>query len=413
MAGLNGLNGGGHREARSRNGNSGYDTPRSPSRTSRDGRRGGAGGGGGGRSGSESSPSGLGRRSSTAREEERRKVLEIEQANRGAAATLGRTGSRASRLAGGQGPRVSARPRQVHGDEGDSQVSGHSSSSASAMRREPPGSSQTMPSTRRGVRRSTSNATGPRPAPVLKKVPVSLTSSLNSSADSDVQGRGEGHQRSVYLHNACVADIPPNATDTGGRRPTRPPGGANGFPGPPPARALSAESRDKMATSSSRPSQPSASSNLEKSKKLSRSISMLAPWRRTPTQPRPPPEILYDNENIYGQGGGVAGAGSAKPPRPPPPPPSARKGPPGPSTFARDRAKSASSGNLLREAPPPPPHQQPPRVSGQRANPVQVGEILDEGGRGSKKPTTAKVSRSISMPKDTRLAGWFKRKRKA
>ena len=53
-------------------------------------------------------------------------------------------------------------------------------------------------------------------------------------------------------------------------------------------------------------------STLKNSKKISRSISLLAPWKPRPVQQRFT-ELHYDNGNIYGMGGGTAG----KPPRPP------------------------------------------------------------------------------------------------
>ena len=212
------------------------------------------------------------------------------------------------------------------------------------------------------VKRSTSNATNSTSAMGVrrelinrKKMPGSVTSSLNSSESEP--NAANGGQRSVYLHAACVADIPVN-------------GEARKAP---PPRALSAESRDNLAAGA-------GASNLQKSKKISRSISLLAPFKPKPVQNRYS-EILYDNSGAY-----VPGTG--KPPRPPPP--TARKGP---ATMQRDK-KSASSSDLLND-------QAGPKPS------VVIGEP-----RTVQKRPTAKVSRSVSMPKDTRLAGWFKKRKR-
>ena len=372
--------------------------------------------------------------SSSAREEERRKVLEIEeerlrlaQIRRGSggipggAAGVGRSGSRASRTAGAAAS-GSARPVVVRtrplSDDRDSQYSGHSSSSAkpvSGVGRFEQGGRLAR------VKRSTSNAThngvgvaGPRvtgaaaPVPGRKKLPASLTSSLNSSESENVQhnnggvsvGAAANGQRSVFLHSACVADIPPNTTER--RQPPPPP--------LPPQRAQSAESRENMLGRPQHGQQsaggpPPTSSNLQKSKKISRSISLLTPWKARQQQrggggaqgQQYGGEIHYDNNNIYGQGGGMATSG--KPPRPPPASQRGRiiipssGGPPTTSSTAMQRdKKSASSTNLHQDEPP-----------------IIIGE---ERSSRTMQRTPAKVSRSVSMPKDTRLAGWFRKKRR-
>ena len=83
---------------------------------------------------------------------------------------------------------------------------------------------------------------------------------------------------------------------------------------------------------------PQTQANLKNSKKLSRSISMLAPWKPKPVA-RQYQEIHYDN--------GPASASTVynKPPRPPPTsvPPVTTKGP---GRIQRDK-KSASSTDLV------------------------------------------------------------------
>ncbi len=363
--------------------------------------------------GSDASPS-VGRSSSSAREEERRKVLEMEAAHArrgshggvvagGGGAAVGRSTSRASRAtapAGGGRP-VVVRSRPLS-DERDSQYSGYSSSSA-----KPGGPGAVQQQRLARIKRSTSNATtagvGPRFAPggPRKKLPASLTSSLNSS---ESENAANGGQRSVFLHSACVADIPPNTVErrAAAQQQQQQPAG------PPPQRAQSAESRDNLL---GRPQQQqmgngTGGSNLQKSKKISRSISLLTPWKARQQQRAAGQlqsgEIHYDNNNIYGQGGGMASS-SAKPPRPPPPSQRQRIIIPT-STMQRDK-KSASSTNLLRD-------EQggggtPHFVHQEVQEPMVIGEE-----RRTVQRAPNKVSRSVSMPKDTRLAGWFKRKKR-
>ena len=102
------------------------------------------------------------------------------------------------------------------------------------------------------------------------------------SSESDNNGLGDKQgQRSVFLHAACVADIP--VQGPGG------PGGEAGKRGP---RAVSADASLSGGRNGGPPMQqqqqqrpegpPQTQANLKNSKKLSRSISMLAPWKPKP-----------------------------------------------------------------------------------------------------------------------------------
>ena len=114
-------------------------------------------------------------------------------------------------------------------DEVDSQYSGQTSSTA--MR---PGIGGAKLSRfdqhrigSRGIRRTASNANRVMAGGAgIKKIPGSVTSSLNSS---ESETNAMNANRSVYLHSACVADIPPKAESAAALAAKR--------------RALSAESR--------------------------------------------------------------------------------------------------------------------------------------------------------------------------
>lgn len=347
----------------------------------------------------DSGASPVGRASSSAREEERRKVLEIEeerlrrerevQLRRNAA--IGRSNSRVNRvgmISQGLGPK--SRSRQLL-DDHDSQYSGHSSSSA--MRKDPIKVNRVEPPNRIiRVKRNPSNAasangalnSGVRSTLNRKKMPGSVTSSINSSeSEQGSQGAGGSNanaQRSVFLHAACVADIPTPAEKR-----------------IPPPRALSAESRENLNRNATQGTGVgSAQSNLKNSKKISRSISLLAPWK--PRNVQRNQEIHYNNGAMFNGGG----AASGKPPRPPP---VARRS----ATMQRDK-KSASSSDLLQSDPIIPPPQAPPSPE----MPMVIGEQRSgiRAANGASGKPSSKVSRSVSMPKDSRLAGWFKKRKR-
>ena len=174
-----------HQEARGRDGGV-FETLRTRSRGSR---RDVAG---------DASPMG-GRSSSSAREEERRKVLEMEaqhQAGRRVAGgPVSRSASRVSRLGPPQSGGVVVRTRPLS-DDRDSQYSGHSSSSAMRGREPPPrqaassvgGVGSRFDQNRLNkVKRSTSNATASAGARIInrKKLPGSVTSSCPRSKETD------------------------------------------------------------------------------------------------------------------------------------------------------------------------------------------------------------------------------------
>lgn len=375
---------------------------------------------------------------SSAREEERRKVLEIEeerlrsmqQQRPQLRANVSRSASRASRTAHvtNAGPRgykpVPPRHLSAGADlDRDSQYSGHSSSQAAGM------SQHSMPAKlnrfdqhRVGVgrvRRSTSNANAAAVGAVRReiihrktKLPGgSVTSSVNSSeseqgshaGQSAVSRNTQASNRSVFLHAAAVADIPsaPEMTGTQASA-TRPP------------RALSAESRDNLAAASGalnaqtqQQQQQQQQSNLKGSKKISRSISLLAPWKPRPVKDRFE-EIHYDNSNVYSNPATrvTVDAGSGKPPRPPtaPPPAPPTMGPPPvrrAATIQRGDKKSASSSDLLRDS-----------DSSNTTPAVILAERRAKAMEQQQQKRSNKVSRSMSMPKDTRLAGWFKKRKR-
>jgi hypothetical protein len=185
-------------------------------------------------------------------------------------------------------------------------------------------------------------------------MPGSVTSSVNSSESeqgSVPQSAASGQSnRSVYLHATAVADIPPSQTRNA----------ANG----------------------------GGDSSLKNSKKISRSISLLAPFKsKAPPKEK---EITYDSA-----GNIVASHNGGKPPRPPPGPPVRRIAPPpvqqNNMLMTKER-KFASSSDLLRDDP----------------SPYGDGVVGGAGEDGK----SSKVSRSVSMPKDTRLAGWFKKRKR-
>ena len=425
----------------------------------------------------------------TTREEERRKVLEIEEERvrrereaQLARRPISRSASRATSAGAANrtahvqpaGPRGFRPARHLGPDlDHESQYSGHSSSSAM---RPAPGQQTGVNKMSRfdqhrvgvgRVKRSTSSATnnggvvlgnaaamhGARREINRKKMPGSLTSSINSSeseqggappsAISRATSAQSAGNRSVFLHAAAVADIP-CAGD-------RPPAAAvnKPTPGPNPAapshpRALSADSRRDVNLASKVGAQNAKQdSNLKGSKKVSRSISLLAPWSRNRPQ-KENLEIHYDNSAVYSQ----APATSVTVGKPPRPPSQGGMGPGssvtisssrphiaggGSSILRSEKAKSASSHDLLHEndssviiepeingvnssasvisGPGPsrvsnnrrPMHHSPPSVlvaNQQRSKTLPA------------KPVNGKVSRSVSMPKDTRIAGWFRKKKR-
>ena len=377
--------------------------------------------------------------SNSAREEERRKVLEIEGVIRQPGplrANVSRSASRASRTAHvtNAGPRgyKPGVPRHLSADaDRESQYSGHSSSQTVPLPGPPArGAGGSAPDGSKlnrfdqhrvgvsRVRRSTSNANAAAMGGVRREINQrktklpggSLTSSINSSESEQGSHAGQSavsrntarSNRSVYLHAAAVADIP-TALDA---------------PRAPPHRSLSAESRDNLTVKSgtsnaqTRREQvsnhgppPVTNSNLKGSKKISRSISMLTPWKPRPVQDKF--EIHYDNGNLYSnpatrvtvEPGNMPAA--QKPPRPPTaPPPPPTNGPPSVRRNSRgaDPHKSASSSNLLREE--------------ENTTPAVILAERNSAKSDNKKLSNSKVSRSVSMPKDSRLAGWFKKRKR-
>jgi len=295
-------------------------------------------------------------RAPLSREEERRKIIELERRNEKRPVSVSRSGSRVSKLMG-----VKSKPKFMGTTEteNESQYSGHSGSS---LKRDV--SMKNRYNLQQGghagrLKRTGSSATttttgSARQVIGRKKMPGSVTSSVNSSesehgsAGQSAISRGTNQSnlsnRSVFLHATAVADIP-----------TKP---INGM----------ADSKHLAG-----------SSNLQKSKKISRSISLLAPFKKQAAS-----APIREKEVIYDSSGQIVHSG--KPPRAPPAP--IRKIQPDP-VMARDR-KFASSSDLLQDE----------------------AEVMSSPEDLMTSKTSSKVSRSVSMPKDTRLAGWFKKRKR-
>ena len=220
--------------------------------------------------------------------------------------------------------------------------------------------------TTRGVKRNGSTATTVSNSRVAgrRKMPSSLTSSLNSSESehgsvphSAGSRATNASNKSVYLHATAVADIPSAAPKNG---------------------AVPQEEKQ--------PQQPQ--SNLKNSKKISRSISLLTPFKSKKAAGQNV-EVNYDSSGNHVQAG--------KPPRPPP---QTRRIQP---TMTKEK-KFASSSDLLRDD-----HASSGPETG------RIGGMKSATNGGNRKlddAKSSKVSRSVSMPKDTRLAGWFKKRKK-
>jgi len=286
------------------------------------------------------------------REEERRKIIELEEERRRKEmkpSNVSRSGSRVTKIIGAK----SKGSKFVGAEtENESQYSGHSSSS---VQKKDPLLVKNRYNTNNGrVKRTGSTATTSSARQVIsrKKMPGSVTSSVNSSesehgsagqsAISRATNQSNQSNRSVYLHATAVADIPSSKPLNGGA------------------------GENKM----------NSSSNLQKSKKISRSISLLAPFKKQAPKEK---EVLYDSSGQITYSG--------KPPRAPPPP--ARRIPGPDQPMSRDK-KFASSSDLLQDE----------------------NEVVMSYPEDSNSKSSSKVSRSVSMPKDTRLAGWFKKRKR-
>merc|ERR1719369_71106 len=246
---------------------------------------------------------------SLSRDEERRKIIELEEERRRKEMKPGnvsRSGSRVSKIMGGKlkGSRLAGGGGETETDA-QSQYSGHSA----------PNMMKSRYSSNGRVKRTGSSATTNSARQIIsrKKMPGSLTSSINSSESENGQsaisratGTSAASNRSVFLHATAVADIPSNKPANGDK--------ANGAATP--------------------------QSNLQKSKKISRSISLLAPFKKNASSPKEK-EVMYDSS------GQVVSGGSGKPPRAPPAPVRRLQAPgEGDRPIPRDK-KFASSSDLL------------------------------------------------------------------
>ena len=295
-------------------------------------------------------------RAPLSREEERRKIIELERRNEKRPVSVSRSGSRVSKL---MGVKTKSKVVPATETENESQYSGHSSSSLALKNR------YNLQQAAGRLKRTGSTATTGSARQVIsrKKMPGSVTSSVNSSesehgsagqsAISRATNQSNLSNRSVFLHATAVADIPSAKPGSGAGG-----GGALG--------------ENKQLGGSS-------SSSLQKSKKISRSISLLAPFKKqTAAAAGREKEVIYDSSGQI--------VHSGKPPRAPPAP--IRKIPADPM-MTRDK-KFASSSDLLQDE------------SEVMSSPEDLGPAK----------ISSKVSRSVSMPKDTRLAGWFKKRKR-
>ena len=282
------------------------------------------------------------------REEERRKIIELEKRNEKRPTSVSRSSSRVSKLMSG----VKSKPKFLDGaTETESQYSGHSGHTSGAKTRYIGAGAGGARVKRTGSSATTSSA---RQVIGRKKMPGSVTSSINSSESENGQSaisRGTNQSnRSVYLHATAVADIPSAKTGTG-LADNKPMGGSGG--------------------------------NLQKSKKISRSISLLAPFKKQQQSVQRGPPV--EKEVIYDNNGQIVHSG--KPPRAPPAPIRRIPG------DARSDKKFASSHDLLQDD-------------------SEVMSSPEDLALPSSRLQGSKVSRSVSMPKDTRLAGWFKKRKR-
>lgn len=276
------------------------------------------------------------------REDERRKIIELEEERRRkemkSSGNVSRSGSRVSKTLGSKlkGSRIGGGETET---DAQSQYSGHSAPNLNKSRYNS--------NTRIKRTGSGANTNSARQIISRKKMPGSLTSSINSSESENGQsaisratGTSAASNRSVFLHATAVADIPSNKSGEKGAAPA---------------------------------------SNLQKSKKISRSISLLAPFKKNQGSIKEK-EVMYDSTGQVVSGGG-------KPPRPPPAP--VRRLNSGESSITREK-KFASSSDLLQDE-----------------NEVVMAHPQQDNAKNS-----SRVSRSVSMPKDTRLAGWFKKRKR-
>merc|ERR1719410_2084938 len=298
-------------------------------------------------------------RAPLSREEERRKIIELERRNEKRPVSVSRSGSRVSKLMGGKSKSKLVGATET---ENESQYSGHSGSSLKrdvAMKNRYNLQQGGGRLKRTGSTATTATTGSARQVISRKKMPGSVTSSVNSSesehgsagqsAISRATNQSNLSNRSVFLHATAVADIP-----------SAKPGGSVGV------------GENKQLAGST-------SSNLQKSKKISRSISLLAPFKKQTAA-----AVGKEKEVIYDSSGQIVHSG--KPPRAPPAP--VRKIPGDSQSMSRDK-KFASSSDLLQDE----------------------GEVMSSPEDLTSK-TSSKVSRSVSMPKDTRLAGWFKKRKR-
>ena len=318
------------------------------------------------------------------REEERRKILELERRAGGGQprpVSVSRSSSRVTNklVPGKSGPKSVSQRLLNTETENESQYSGHSSASV----KRPVGPRyNTGPGAGNRIKRTGSSATTSSARQVIsrKKMPGSVTSSVNSSESENGQSaisratnQSALSNRSVFLHATAVADIP-----------SAKPGSNTGAPG-----AGIGETK-----------QFGGSSNLQKSKKISRSISLLAPFKKQQSAsrsgiPGPEKEVIYDSSGQLVQ----PGSGSGKPPRAPPAPIRKSPGELQGIMASREKKFSASSSDLLEG--------EAEVMSSPEDVPVARSQVT-----ASSSKSQGKVSRSVSMPKDTRLAGWFKKRKR-
>lgn len=187
------------------------------------------------------------------------------------------------------------------------------------------------------------------------KQPVSSVNSSESEGSALQSGASAESQRSVYLHATTVADIPnvapvTNSQKHGQLRDAR----------------RKAASREDMSAISGQ-----TGSTLRRTRHISRSYSVLAPWK--PRHYRDKFEITYSNQQtpaMMSAPAVVVSSDVGKPPR------------------------------------------APRRQEAALADADEANDGYRSGGGSRQAPANAAVSRSATMPKNTKLvAGWFRKKK--
>ena len=214
------------------------------------------------------------------------------------------------------------------------------------------------------IQRQSDNKKHQKPVALLKHTNSANSSESESQASNMHSGASMDSQRSVYLHATTVADIPPAVLVSQRRRG--------------PQAGASREDVSKMSGDSALSGAP-ATGSVERpttrrtSRHVSRSYSMLAPWK--PRHYRDKFQISYSNDQQQQQ--------QQKQASPPP---------------------AAVNGDMGK----------PPRPPRRRED---AAPVIDPADSMTASPFRSSVARSSTvpssaMPKDSKLAGWFRKKKR-